>query len=150
VTVFQVSTTSETLVVEANYPGGTPAQLFDYWTQPELLTRWWPQEAEIDAQLGGAYHLAWPGMGWHLRGAYTAFEPGQRLGFTWRWDHDAAAEPTRQVEVAFEPLGDGTRLRVTHGPYADTPHDQEIRNEHHLVGWTHFLGQLQQQFTQQD
>jgi uncharacterized protein YndB with AHSA1/START domain len=142
-TISQLPTELDTLVVEADYPGVTATALFDYWTQAALLTQWWPQEAEIEPCVGGAYHLAWPAMAWHLRGQYTVFEPGERLGFTWRWDHDDPAEPTRQVDVTFTPLTDGTRLTVTHGPYDASPHDQELRAEHHLVGWTHFLRQLQ-------
>lgn len=142
--VGQRPTKLNTLVVEAEYATVTPERLFEYWTQPALLTLWWPQEADIDGRVGGAYHLGWSAMGWHLRGQYTDFEPGRRLGFSWRWDHDPAEEPTRQVSITFEPSRAGTTMTVTHGPYDDTPHDQEIRNEHHLVGWLHFLGQLEQ------
>ena len=49
--------------------------------------------------------------------------------------------------IVFEPVApDGTRLLLTHGPYIDTPEDQELRIEHHLAGWKHFLSRLQQLF----
>jgi uncharacterized protein YndB with AHSA1/START domain len=118
--------------------------VFDYWTQPVLLREWWPQEAEIEPQYGGHYHLSWPAMDWHLRGRYTHFEPGKRLAFTWRWDHDEEGSQETVVDVTFEhTLDRGTRLLLTHGPYAETLEDQNLRLEHHLAGWLHFLPRLQ-------
>lgn len=43
-----------------DFPQFSPAHLFEYWTQPALLTLWWPPEAEVEPQVGGAYHLTWP------------------------------------------------------------------------------------------
>jgi uncharacterized protein YndB with AHSA1/START domain len=129
------------LVVAADFPELTPEAVFDYWTKPELITRWWPQEAEIEPRVGGRYHLGWPGMKWHLRGVYTAFEPGSRLAFTWNWDHEPDS-PERSVAITLESKGEGTRLTATHGTYANTDSDREVRQSH-LEGWTHFLSQLQ-------
>ncbi|HLG64653.1 MAG TPA: SRPBCC domain-containing protein [Ktedonosporobacter sp.] len=133
------------LQVEADFPSTEPATLFAYWTEPALLQQWWPPEAEIQPEAGGAYHLSWPGRNWHLRGRYTHFEPAKRLGFTWRWDHDPQEMRTREVTLVLEPLtGGGTRLRLTHKPYDHTPEEQEVRIEQHLTGWMHFLACLQQ------
>jgi len=149
--VIQLPSGPNILLVEVDFPAALPHTVFDYWTQPALLRQWWPQEAEVESRVGGAYQLGWPQMDWHLRGRYTAFEPGKRLGFTWRWDHDEPDEPEREVLIVLEPLPpdrpdgpDGTRLLLTHGPYSDTPADQELRIEHHLAGWQHFLPRLQQ------
>jgi uncharacterized protein YndB with AHSA1/START domain len=117
-----------------------PGELFSYWTEPVLLTLWWPQEAEVDPRPGGSYHFSWPVMGWHLRGAYLAFRPGAELSFTWKWDHEPG-EPQRTVTVRFEPLpGRGTRMTVTHGEY-DYPRETQARQEH-LDGWLLFLENL--------
>jgi uncharacterized protein YndB with AHSA1/START domain len=145
-TLTQLSTNPEILLIEADFPSMTPDVVFNYWTEPFLLQRWWPQNAELDPRVGGSYHFSWPQMNWHLRGSYTSFEPGRQLGFTWRWDHDVQDARDRHVEIRFEPLATGgTRLHLTHGRYLDTPEDQEIRNEHHLTGWQHFLSRLQQE-----
>jgi uncharacterized protein YndB with AHSA1/START domain len=102
-----------------------------------------PQEAKIDTCVGGAYHLSWPNMDWHLRGQYTCFERGRQLAFTWKWDHDEEGTTIREVMVSFEPLPDqGTKLVLTHGPYADSADDQQVRIEHHLAGWQHFIPRL--------
>ena len=143
--ITQLPSDLNILVIEANFLTVSPYALFDYWTQPSLLQQWWPQNAEIDQRVGGSYHLSWPQMNWHLRGHYTSFEPGKQLAFTWRWDHDPQEMRESEVKIAFEPLAtDGTRLLLVQGPYTDTSEDQELRMEHHLAGWKHFLPRLQQ------
>lgn len=129
------------LVIEMDFPGTTPEDLFAYWIEPALLTRWWPEEASVEPKLGGVYHFSWPRMGWSLRGHYRLFDPPTKLGFTWQWDHEPHT-PTRNVFVDFEPLaGGGTRLTLTHSTYNSTEADQKER-QGHLEGWTHFLGKL--------
>ncbi len=143
--VTQLPSGLDILLVEADFLSVSPYTLFDYWTQPALLQQWWPQEAELEPHVGGAYRLSWPRMNWHLRGYYTSFDPGKRLGFTWKWNDDAQEPGEREVEIAYGPLAPaGTRLLLTHISYLDTPEDQEIRIEQHLVGWKHFLSGLQQ------
>ena len=134
--------TAATLALSYVYASCPPERLFAYWTQPDLLTQWWPQVAEVDARTGGSYHLAWPAMGWHLRGRYTEVREGELLAFTWKWDGDEEGGHERTVRVVCEPLGDGTQLTVTHGTYGDSPEEAQIRAGH-VEGWTHFLGKLQ-------
>ena len=139
--VVQQASGQEQLVVSTFYRGVGAHELFRYWTQPDLITQWWPQQAEIDGREGGEYHLSWPSMKWELRGTYTTLDVDRRLGFTWRWDHEPDM-PTRNVEVRFEPVGDiGTQLTVTHGTYTESINDQEER-QGHLEGWTYFLTRL--------
>lgn len=138
----QLPTSTDRLMIAANFPQFAPDVLFEHWTKPDLMCQWWPQQAEIEPGEGGAYHFAWPKMGWHLRGRYVKFDRGRSLSFTWKWDHEAA--PPRHVEIAFDALPDGgTKITLTHGLYTDSAEDQEERKGH-LEGWTHFLGKLQQ------
>jgi uncharacterized protein YndB with AHSA1/START domain len=138
-----LTTPLDRLTVRADYPVAPPPTLFAYWTQPALLTSWWPRAAEIDPRVGGAYHLSWPQMNWHLRGRYTEFVPGDQLAFTWNWDHLPNDAVDRIVAIDFAPLGvSGTALTLTHGPYALTAADQALRIDDHLAGWNHFLARL--------
>jgi uncharacterized protein YndB with AHSA1/START domain len=137
-----IPTAIDRLTIAANFPQFTPDMLFEYWTKPDLICLWWPQQAEIEPGEGGAYHFSWPKMGWHLRGQYIKFDIGRILSFTWKWDHEAA--PARHVEITFDALPNGgTQITLTHGLYTDAAEDQEER-QGHLEGWTHFLGRLQQ------
>ncbi len=137
-----IPTATDRLIVVANFPQFAPDVLFDYWTKPDLICRWWPQQAEIEPGEGGAYHFSWPKMGWNLRGRYVKFDICRTLSFTWKWDHEAA--PARHVEITFDALPNGgTQITLTHGLYTDATEDQQER-QGHLEGWTHFLGRLQQ------
>ncbi|HEX7734289.1 MAG TPA: SRPBCC domain-containing protein [Ktedonobacteraceae bacterium] len=142
--LVQLSTNMDILQIEAEFQA-EPLALFRYWVEPALLAQWWSPQAESECYEGGAYHLAWPQRGWHLRGRYSAFVPGKQLSFTWQWDHESAEADLKNVEVLFEGLASGgTRLLLTHGPYRATPEDQARRIDEHLAGWMHFLACLQQ------
>ena len=135
----QAPSTTDKVVIIAEFANCTSEALFDCWVKPDLITQWWPPVAEIEPALGGTYHLSWPKMNWHLRGRYTVFEPGKQLGFTWKWDHYL---PQTEVMVLFEPLSDdSTKLTVTHGSYSNSQEDQDARMGH-LEGWQNFVNKL--------
>ncbi len=146
--VVELASPRDTLRVQCDL--AAPLRVvFACWVEPALLTRWWPQQAVVEPGAGGAYHLAWPQMGWSLRGHYLVFDMPERLSFTWRWDHDPAEEPERHVAISLAALEDAagaehvtTRLLLTHGPYGATPAEQALRDESHLAGWRHFLPRL--------
>ena len=128
-----------------------PSRVFAHFTEPNLLTLWWPEEARLDARTGGDLELSWPAMNWTLRGRYLEFAP-ERLRFTWRWEHEPDL-PERTVTVEFEGVEEDQaasasghelghcQLTVSHGTYEDSDRDQEDRSGHD-AGWRHFLGRL--------
>lgn len=141
--VTQVETGPEKLVVTGGFEKFTPRELYDHFTKAELLTKWWPPEAEVELKEGGNYTLIW-GDTWKLIGKVVAFDPGKRFVFTWAWEHAEADAPTRTVEVVFEPAdGGGARLTLTHGDYGDDPQSVEARAGH-LQGWEMFLTKLKE------
>jgi uncharacterized protein YndB with AHSA1/START domain len=143
--IKDVSTSDAQLTLTGEVLDFTPLGLFAYWTRPNLLRQWWPPQAEVEPRAGGAYHYWWPERNDHLRGVFTVFEPGRRLAFTWRWDHEPPEAPTRTVTVSFAPdTRDDERVALTlrHEPYGETQAEQDARKGH-LEGWTHFLGKLQ-------
>lgn len=140
--IVQQTSSNDRLLVSGVFSGFSPALLFTYWIQPERICQWWPQEAEIVPQPGGIYRLSWPHMGWVMNGKVIESVPGERLVFSWRWDHTPEV-PERTVHVTLSPRSDGgTDLTVEHSRYTETAADQEERAGH-LEGWLHFLGQLQ-------
>lgn len=135
------TSTSSRLVLETLLAGAEPATVTDHFTDPDLLTRWWAGEAQIDTE-SGDYSFRWPEQGWTLRGRFIERVPAHRVRFTWRWDHEPAL-PERTVLVTAEAVPGGTHLTIAHGEY--TADDQDERADH-LAGWTHFIGRLAERF----
>jgi uncharacterized protein YndB with AHSA1/START domain len=86
------------------------AELWSVLSDPERMARWLGAEVYIEAWMGGAVALRWPG-GEQMDGVITVFEPDRVLEYTWR-------ESTLGVEsvVRFElrPQGSGTVLVLEH------------------------------------
>lgn len=134
----QIPSVPTIAIVSGDFEQFKPLDLYYHFTIPDRLTRWWPRVAEVDAVVGGKLHLAWPDNDWHLRGEFTALEPGVHLGFTWLWDHEPSHIPAKQVDIWFQPLLEhGARLAIFHGPYDETPEDQSSR-QGVVEGWIHF------------
>ena len=140
--IEQTETGHDRITIVAEFPRTDSSSLFDFWTNTELLKKWWPPVAELEPRLGGTYHFSWPNQNWHLRGRYTVFNRGKKLGFTWKWDHESVKET--RVTLTFASLPKiGTSLLLEHEGYAKTKEDRTIRDEH-IEGWMFFLGKLQE------
>jgi uncharacterized protein YndB with AHSA1/START domain len=135
--MHQLPSGNDQVVLEGDFEAFSRQELFDYWVTPTLLTQWWPKEAEVIPGKGGTYKFSWPSMGWVLEGKYLEFEPGEKLGFTWKWNHEPD-RPGLYVELRFSdaPNG-GTLLHIGQGTYTDSPQSQEDR-QGHIEGWIHF------------
>jgi uncharacterized protein YndB with AHSA1/START domain len=130
----------------------SPQQVFDAWTNPEVLRRWWaagPQFettfVEVDPRPGGRYRLTMrdgeSGEEHTVAGEYTEVTPPERLAYTWTWESNPdamAGSAGTVVVVQFRPEGDGTEVVVEHSGFA-TP---EIRDLH-VQGWEGCLDSLE-------
>jgi uncharacterized protein YndB with AHSA1/START domain len=123
----------QTVHIEREVPT-TPLAAFDHFTDPDLLTAWWPSEVETDPVVGGSFRLFFEGSGVTLRGRYRRVDPGKQLAFTWKWDHEDL--PPRLVDVIFKSSPRGCLVSVTH----DAGSDEEASD--YANGWIHFLGRL--------
>ena len=123
-----------------------PERVFDAWTNPEVLRRWWAAgpdwegvSAEVDLRVGGRLRLAMQDPGadrpYAGGGEYTVVERPARLAFTWRWeDRD---DPETLVTIDFHRHGDGTRLVLAHSGLGS-----EESRAGHADGWTKCLDNL--------
>jgi uncharacterized protein YndB with AHSA1/START domain len=116
-----------------------PAQrVFDAWTSPEVLRRWWHPEhdwettvAEVDLRVGGAVRVVMrdpeKDVEYGGGGQYLEIDPPRRLVFTWYWD----GNDTRQViEIDFDEADGVTTVRFTH---RDLWSEEAVRD--HEGGW---------------
>jgi uncharacterized protein YndB with AHSA1/START domain len=126
------------LAVERDvFVAAAPEIVFDYFTKPELLTRWQADEVDVDVRPGGSMRLHVSSE--HIaRGDYIAIEPPRRVVFTWGWEGNTGVPPgSSTVEVTFEPEGDGTRVRLRHTGLPD-----ESARTSHAEGWAYYLGRV--------
>ena len=114
---------------------GTPQEVFSWFTEPDLLTRWWPEHARLDARTDGDFELAWPSQDMRLLGRFLVFEPGARLVFTWSFAHEPI-DP-RTVDIQFATVNDRTRLTIEH-----THGDDIDERQGYIDGWQFFVERL--------
>ena len=133
--MIQVPSPREQAVVVGDFCGFAPDELFAHWTDPALVTQWWPNQASIDPQEGGEYVFQWTET--TLRGKYAVVRPPLQLSFTWAWDHAIPGYDPLTVDLFFQAIDGGTRLAIYHGPFELSQADQESRDGI-IEGWIHF------------
>ena len=116
-----------------------PAEVFRWWTDPELVGRWMSPvgvaEAELDVRSGGRLRIVMRGEGVTIvhTGEYVEVDPPRRLVFTW---NSAYTDGPSVVAVELLPRGDGTELVLRHSALP-----AEIV-ESHRGGWGAMLARL--------
>lgn len=129
--MIEVPSSGDVAVLVTDLPGLTPEDVFAWLTEPGKLTQWWPERAEIDLRVGGAYRLLWPKPEWTIQGEYTAVEAPRHVGFTWRGDPDTGH--VTQADLYIDPIDEGARLSVWHRGFADSTERRGL-----CEGWIHF------------
>ena len=113
------------LVITRTFNG--PARLvFDAWTQPELLKKWWTPKGygfeflscEIDARTGGRYKFVFGGPQFpkpmEFFGKYLEVVPGSKLV----WTNEEGIEGGEVTTVTFEEIAGGKTRVVMHERFA--------------------------------
>lgn len=126
----------------------SPEKVFETWTQPEHIRKWWGPEdviclgAQVDLQIGGKYQISnrLPnGKELLIYGEFLIVEPPSKLVFTWRTD--PGPNDVEMVTVRFSPRNGGTEVIVVHEKIPT----KEIRASHN-AGWTGCLEGLESYF----
>lgn len=114
-----------------------PETIFAFLTDPSKMVRWMGVHAALDPRPGGVFHVNI--SGWEsVSGRYVEVVPYERVAFTWGWDGGVfpVAPGVSTVEIALEPDGDETELRLRHRGLV--PGMQRF----HGAGWDRALGRL--------
>jgi len=137
-----------TVRLERTYDAPAEA-VFDAWTNPEVLRRWWRANpawsvpsAELDLRVGGRYRLAMhdpeSGADHAVFGTYREIDRPQRLVYSWTWEGDGPyAGHESLVAVSFVPDGDRTTVVIEHSELLDA-----ASRESHAHGWNGVLDSL--------
>ncbi|HWD23834.1 MAG TPA: SRPBCC family protein [Acidimicrobiales bacterium] len=117
---------------------GAPREaVFEYFTDPEKLTRWMGSAAQLEPQVGGIFRVDMNGRD-IARGEFVELDPPGRVVFTFGWE--AGGAPVRPggstVEVTLVPEGNGTSVRLVHRGLA-----QPLLASH-AEGWDHHIDRL--------
>jgi len=92
---------------------GSPSRVFRCLTDPEELVRWFPEQIEGSIAVNTRSTLVFPDrrVWWDV----TVLDRERRFVFRWPWLPDDSYVTT--VEVELQPLGYGTLLTLTDGPF---------------------------------
>jgi uncharacterized protein YndB with AHSA1/START domain len=126
------------LYMERTY-AASAERVFEAWTSEEVMRRWFhgsrdweTPEASVDLRIGGAVRVVMrnpeDGAEYGGGGVYSAIERPWRLAFSWVWDD--SPEYATTIEISFEEVSGGTRVRFTH---AGLPDLEQVRS--HEGGW---------------
>jgi uncharacterized protein YndB with AHSA1/START domain len=127
----------------------TPEEVFDAWTNPEVLRRWWAAAptwrtpvAEVDLRVGGSYRLSMEdpetGAVHTVGGEYREVRRPERLAYSWRWEQaDGGTGHESTVTVDFLAEGTGTTVVIEH--LGLTTPESAAQHRH---GWTGCLENL--------
>lgn len=117
-----------------------PAVVFDVWTNPKMMGRWFRPSEEIthpfltvDLRVGGTLQVAFHGPNGEvdvLRGEFLEVTPPHRLVYSWAWEppNEHAGIPS-VVTVLFNEKDGGTELLLCHA-ISDSG-----MTERHSLGW---------------
>jgi len=125
--VFRSPAGINPVVIEALFPA-QPDRLFDAWTRPDDLRKWFGQDPsqlakiEIDLREGGAWRFEMvPGETSveFLEGEYLKIRRAELLSFSWAHlvknaDGTSQKTPASKVTVTFSPMGASTKMRLEH------------------------------------
>jgi uncharacterized protein YndB with AHSA1/START domain len=133
----------------------TPEVVWGVITEPEQITRWFSDEAEVEGRAGADGTLRWKPGG---RGTDKQFdlivpirvvaaEPFRRFSFRWNHPQGAGADESNSalVEFTLTEEHEGTRLRVRESGIDAVTHEEAARTrylEDHEHGWDRHLGEL--------
>ncbi len=133
----------------------SPEIVWSVITEPEHISRWFSDEADVEGHAGADGTLTWtPGGRGGRKEAdlvvpirVVEAEPFRRFSF--RWSHPQGAGPDESnsalVEFSLSEEGDGTRLTVIESGIGAVAHDERARSryvEEHEHGWQKHLGEL--------
>jgi len=120
--------------------------VFDAWTSPEVMRRWFhceadweTPEADVDLRVGGGVHVVMrqpDGTVAEARGEYTLIERPHRLTMTWTFHDDPSNE--QLIELSFSESGDSTTVLLVNSRISTSE-----RRDGQDWGWNGCLDQLE-------
>jgi uncharacterized protein YndB with AHSA1/START domain len=140
-----------TLIIEREFQA-SPERVYEAWTNPELLQKWWGPEGvtipdlTLDVREGGSWITTFHSdkMGKRVvSGKYISLEPPGRLVFTWGWLDNGKRGHETEVEIVLAKLNNGTKMTLTQKIFVETEH-----RDNHGFGWSSSFNKLDELLAQ--
>jgi len=140
----EIDVDTGTVRLERTYAAPVEA-VFDAWTNPEVMRRWWKADPEqevtiaADVRVGGDYRLGIrrpDGEEMAVRGTYREVSRPDRLVYSWAWEGTGPyADHESEVAVTFrEDEAGRTTVVIEHAGLLD-----ESSRANHARGWNGVL-----------
>jgi uncharacterized protein YndB with AHSA1/START domain len=122
-------------------------EVFDAWTSPEVLRRWFrpgrdweaPSVAEVDLRVGGTIRVVMRRLDGTEEGAggvYTVIERPHRLAFTWTFDEYPSNQ--QMIELEFTEQDGATKVL-----FVNSRISHEERRDQQYSGWQACLDNME-------
>lgn len=121
--------------------------VFKFFTDPNLLARWWGPEGfstpnlEFDPRVGESFRIEMQppdSDAFFLTGEFREIDPPTRLAYTFRWEEPDPDDVETLVDLSFRNLGESTEVVFTQGSFKT-----EARLALHRNGWTDGFDRLE-------
>lgn len=146
-----IGTDTEAAVRITRTIAATCRQVFEAWTRPEMLSRWFGPKshrvglAEIDLRVGGGFRIRMLSQDdsevHEVSGTYRSITPHTKLSFTWEWANPAHSAVESLVTVELKALGESTELTLVHALLSN-----QKERDSHALGWNATLDRLEECF----
>ncbi len=141
---MEIGTIEREIHIEAS-----PEVVYQVVSEPEHLSEWWPEEAELVPVPGGTGPITFVRPEGTKVEALTVVEadPPRRFSFRWVYDEGVDAAPDNSLLVTFDlvPSGSGTLLRFSEEGFREKGWEAAVLEEQyrdHVAGWDYFLPRL--------
>jgi uncharacterized protein YndB with AHSA1/START domain len=136
------TTSSETSLRIERVFDAPSEQVFDAWTNPEVLRRWWAVHpdgstpvADVDLRVGGRYRLTMrhpDGSEHTVGGEYREIVRPSKLVYSWQWEQGGGEEGhVSTVNVSFHDRDGRTLVVLEHTGLPDAQ-----SRDRHAEGWS--------------
>lgn len=129
-------------------------EAFNYFTEPDKITQWLTQKAEIEPRVGGKYELFWtpedpdPENNSTFGCRIQAIDPPNFIHFEWKGNAEQkhfmnCVQPLTQVSVTFTGISENqTRINLLHSGWRQGS-EWESARQYFINAWNGALKQLE-------
>jgi uncharacterized protein YndB with AHSA1/START domain len=123
----------------------SPGQVWHAITDPDAMKQWYFDLPGFQPTVG--YEFTFNGRNKdriyvHLC-RVTEVIPGQKIAYTWKYDGDPGMST---VTWELEPVGNKTRLRLTHEGLHTFPQTGDYARTNFEAGWDHFINRTLEEY----